>query len=575
VVDGRAALQRERGARRATRGAMSERLYAEVSSRPASSSLPLLLKFNIPASPPDKATFGPNGPTQAERARIDAEQKRIEALASKKLARLLAKTGLTEEAAKARVDGPFVALTLPSDALPALAFEEDLGFADLNSNEGRPLAYPTVPQALAQTLTDDAQAAGFKGSGATIAVMEPGLLTLSSSCFHVQAQESTTGYASDHMTKVIGLIGNRYGTGDCAASAWTGYAPDANILVANEPSYFFGDAYTWIRNQGGANIITSSWGDNPWFASHGTLSPRDKYFDYWTTQFPYPTVFFAAGNNDITPNNDYAFAKGYNIISVGNITLGDWPTNRCDDTMSVYNSWKNPSSDHADREKPDIASPGDRHSLLGGSIGGTSTATPVTAGVAADLMSANSALKVWPEAIRAILFATANFQNADGQQYSRLLDGRDGVGETNAYLGYMTAQTREPTTTARYRAHDYGSMSGSSFANGYFDRTWTIKVDGPYGTHVRAALVWDSNVTDENTDAMDLDLDLEIYDPNGHPEAMANSYDNSWELVDFAPNLSGNYTMKVRGWSVPSTSFSRYWSVAWTAYYSNNNPYCH
>jgi subtilisin family serine protease len=265
--------------------------------------------------------------------------------------------------------------------------------------------------------------------------------------------------------------------------------------------------------------------------------PRDKYFDYWTTQFPYPTVFFAAGNNDITPNNDYAFAKGYNIRSVGNITLGDWPTNRCDDTMSVYNSWKNPSSDHADRENADIASPGDRHSLLGGSIGGTSTATPVTAGVAADLMSANSALKVWPEAIRAILFATANFQNADGQQYSRLLTAGTGVGDERI-LGIHDCATREPTTTARYRAHDYGSMSGSSFANGYFDRTWRSS-GRPYGTHVRAGLVLDSNVTDENTDAMDLDLDLEIYDPNGQPRGHGQLVRQQLELVDFAPNLSG------------------------------------
>jgi hypothetical protein len=114
---------------------MAERLYASQQST-ASSSLPLLLKFNIPASPPDKATFVRTDRRRRSGARIDAEQKRIEALASKKLARLLAKTGLTEEAAKARVDGPFVALTLPSDALPALAFEEILDLRTSTRTKG-------------------------------------------------------------------------------------------------------------------------------------------------------------------------------------------------------------------------------------------------------------------------------------------------------------------------------------------------------------------------------------------------------------------------------------------------------
>jgi hypothetical protein len=236
--------------------------------------------------------------------------------------------------------------------------------------------------------------------------------------------------------------------------------------------------------------------------------------------------------------------------------------------MESTTSFLDPISAHSDREVPAIASPGSRHDLLGRNFGGTSAATPVTAGIAADLMSVNSSLKTWPEAMRAILLATANYQYADGSAYNSGVEGKDGAGETNTYFAWSTAATRESTTTAQFRAHDYGFMAGSSFPDGYFEKSWTVKFS-PGGAHIRAALVWNSNATSETSSVQDTDLDLHVFDSSGAMVATSSAWDNSWELVDFVPT-SGDYTIKIRGFNVP-TDLSRYYAVAWTAYYDSGN----
>ena len=132
----------------------------------------------------------------------------------------------------------------------------------------------------------------------------------------------------------------------------------------------------------------------------------------------------SAGNQ--ASSEAFASGKGYNFFGVANV-LNDGDCNRCNDVISPSSSWKNPTSPHSDREVPEIAAPGSRHALLGSSFGGTSCATPVAASIAAVLMSHNPSLKIWPEAIRAILLATANYQLADGANWSKSLDGKDGI----------------------------------------------------------------------------------------------------------------------------------------------------
>jgi Bacterial pre-peptidase C-terminal domain len=100
-------------------------------------------------------------------------------------------------------------------------------------------------------------------------------------------------------------------------------------------------------------------------------------------------------------------------------------------------------------------------------------------------MGRDAALKSWPEAIRAILLATANYQSADGTSW---------------------------------------------------------------------------NAGDDS------DLDVWLYDPDGILVASSASYDSNNEVIEFTPTKAGPYTIKVRGFNVPS-DLSSYYGIAWTTHY--------
>ncbi len=293
----------------------------------------------------------------------------------------------------------------------------------------------------------------------------------------------------------------------------------------------------------------------------GDLHARDIYFDYVSTHYPWPTVFTSAGNQ--ASSGAYASGKGYNFFGVANIE-NDGDGDRCNDVIASSSSWEDPTTPHNDREIPAIASPGSRHDLIGSSFGGTSAATPVTAAIASLLMSKNTSLKIWPEAIRAILLATANYQKADGANWSKYADGKDGTGMTNTYFAYHTANQRETTTTTQFRAHDYGSITQSQFNGGFFHKTWKAKTHTT-NSRIRVALTWNSKTTSTSS-VLDADLDLWVYDPDMHLVATSTTWDSSYEFVEFKPSKTVQYTIKVRGYSVPS-NFSSYYGVAWTTHY--------
>jgi hypothetical protein len=85
-------------------------------------------------------------------------------------------------------------------------------------------------------------------------------------------------------------------------------------------------------------------------------------------------------------------------------------------------------------------------------------------------------------------------ENADGANWSKYADGKDGTGMTNTYFAYHTANKRETTTTAQFRAHGYGSIQQSHFNGGLFHKTWKAKT---YTTNarMRVALTWNSKTT--------------------------------------------------------------------------------
>ncbi len=424
------------------------------------------------------------------------------------------------------------------------------------------LDYPTIPESLPTTRTNSLHNLGVKGSGVKIAVLESGTTTEPTACFNIGATQDLTAGLNSHMTKSVAIIGNRYNdeTDDCTGS-WQGYAPEATVLLANTADYT--ERYDWAKSRW-VNVITMSWhyGSEE---TNGSLHSRDIYFDYAATHYPWPTIFTSAGNQ---APDAYASGKGYNFFGVGNV-LNDGDGNRCNDSIADSSSWKNPDTLHDDREIPEIASPGSRHALLGSSFGGTSCATPVTASIAALLMSKNTNLKIWCEAIRAILLATANYQDADCSDWSKYSDGKDGTGLTNSYYAYLTANRRETTDKPQFRAHDYGTMTASRFSGGFFEKTWKANTFAKK-SRLRVAITWNSKTAasdgSPSSSELDADLDLWIYDPDMNLVKWSTTWDSNYEFVEFTPSKTGAYTIKIRGYSVPSDFWS-YYSVAWTTHY--------
>jgi hypothetical protein len=139
----------------------------------------------------------------------------------------------------------------------------------------------------------------------------------------------------------------------------------------------------------------------------------------------------------------------------------------------------------------------------------------------------------------------------------------------NARYANWTAGRRETGTAAQYRAHDYGTMRASDFEDRVFEKTWTARTNTTR-CRIRVAFTWNSKTAassgEPTSSLLDADLDLWVYDPDGHLAAWSTTWDSNYEFVEFTPDKTGEYTIKVRGFSVPSDFWSWY-GIAWTTHY--------
>lgn len=540
-------------------GALQPALHALVEH--AEHPIPVVIRYRIPddGDGVDKLELDGSDLDEKEMTRIGRQVRRRDAAVAERameLHREVMRDLGAEAGAELPPAGPFVRATLDATAVTALGRDERVLFVGLSGEREVP-DFPTIPESLPTTRTQTVHASGYSGVGVRIAVLESGTPDVAASTFRIAATQDSSQPSNSHMTKSLGIIGNRF------TGKWEGYAPDARILLANADDYQ--DRYRWARDRD-VNVVTMSW-HNGSEETSGALHSRDVFFDYMALRWPYPSIFTSAGNE--AESDAFASGKGYNFMGVGNVTNED-DGDRCDDVIAASSSWKNPTSSHGDHEVPAIAAPGSRHALLGSSFGGTSCATPVTASIAAVLMSRNPRLKIWPEAIRAVLLATANYQGADSAEYSRFRDGKDGAGLVNSLYGMWTAGRRETNGKAQFRAHDYGRITAGDFRRGgYLSRSWTARVSTTE-SRLRVALTWNSRTSGifgiPLASVLDADLDLHVFGPDGALVAAGSSWDNSWELVDFAPRQTGEYTIRVHGFRVPR-DFESWFGVAWTAHY--------
>lgn len=153
-------------------------------------------------------------------------------------------------------------------------------------------------------------------------------------------------------------------------------------------------------------------------------------------------------------------------------------------------------------------------------------------GVAALLIQRHRSLADFPESLKAILMTTA-VHNIEGDTRLSQYDGAGGIVADRA------------DEVAR-------GIGGKWAAKAYLcSRPPELDVGQEIplttGKRFRATLVWSSNPTYANySDQPSADLDLQVVNSLGLVVASSDSYDNTYEIVEFTPLLADNYKLRVR-----------------------------
>jgi hypothetical protein len=500
--------------------------------------------FRVPEEPlPEKREKGETRtPPQNEKAHA----KRI-AEAGQQMAELVREHGAREP----RPDpaAPVVFAELTAAEIKKLQQRKEVAAIFLHEPEG----ILDLANSMAIAQSDKVQSnLSITGSGVNVAVYEDG--PDSTSLLSITAQFLTNPATSQHARHTHGIIKNT------EANKPHGHAKDCNLHSANSQDL---DAILWAAQTRGCTVISQSF-HRPAEQTDSTQSFDDMYKDWLVLHWPYPTILQAAGNGTST---EFVNHKGYNSLTVANH----------DDTASALASdsvSRNPSSSHSDRELPELSANGTAVTCVQLTLSGTSMAAPAAAGTTALMQQANTTLKSWPEGCRAILLAAAS-KNITGNTWwadrQAGVDASDGSGAVDALEGVRIAQNRRTRgSSATQRGWEVGTLTSSDIgSNGETTFSWQVKVPFFFlGARVKVALAWDSlaTVTDYvffsvASDQLQLDLDLKVYDGNGNLVGYSGSWDNSYEIAEFAARGGETYTIKIRRFSGTADVW---YGIAWT-----------
>ena len=383
-------------------------------------------------------------------------------------------------------------------------------------------------------------ARGFTGSGVRVALIEPGGRVAIGNPFLSGITQDSTFVCllpQSHATAVAGIIRSTHSRHRGIApgvSLWVGGSCSSGNRLINELHNRSNAAADW-----GARVINLSWGVRHQNDHRNPLVPgmNDRFYDNMVINRNI-TIVKSAGNRACGGDGNVTSpGLAYNIITVGN--FDDRNTVRWDDdVMNPCSSWRDPESWRKDREKPEVAAPGTNINTTtilppwrGNAGSGTSFAAPMVTGVAALLIQRNSNLAVWPEAIKAIIMATA-VNNIEGRRRLSEYDGAGGI--------------------VANRADDVvrgvsGTWGGRSYSCGTVDPLDVATMYLYGGMRTRAVIAWNTDPSYQHyANQPSADLDLQIVSPSGGVVASSYSWDNTYEIVDFTPSISGNYKLRVK-----------------------------
>lgn len=387
---------------------------------------------------------------------------------------------------------------------------------------------------------------GLTGEGRMIGILEAGNVQWSNQYLDVYPERlASPNGEREHTTNVAACAASFYPSAPGAAphaqivSAGTSGEPLATILGLQ----WLSGSPLWID--------TVNYSATYCFGTYVEFVTRA--FDYWS-RANNTLITAAAGNGE-----DYGFeedyvcspANGYNVVAVGSFDNKNTPP-WDDDVVSSFSSWRDPLSSYNDFEKPDVVAVGERLKLWGwnnflySEKQGTSLAAPQVAGLASLLTNVNERLRHNPDAVKAILMASA-MHNLDGPNtLGGPMDTRDGAGGIDGSWAITAARTSPKLSTGcKSSCWRAGSTAGLAPGETISYQFWAIG-----GQRVRAALVWWATADSEPyaSEILDNDLDLRIKVrvwPLYTPETTSASHSNNVELVDFVAPTTDWYTLEV------------------------------
>ena len=417
--------------------------------------------------------------------------------------------------AYASTSAPVVFVDLPVTAVAGIARRDDVMSLGLEAAWSPALS--TAGRAVSANWTSGG---GDRGTGVRVAVVEYHNVRRSGDMSGtVVNSHSTTGrlaYAGgfDHPTWVAGAIAGHGG------GTWKGVAPGASIVSAGTGGYSASLTYDrriiaaadWAISPGGGNadiVNTSLVQDTAMGAEEGR-----RYFDSLVDQDGRLAISAAGNYVNFGGWQIGSPGTGYNVLTVGGVN--DRGTARRSDDRIWYvpgsngSNWFDRPGDawnaHGDYNKPNLVAPAVAVRTANGlAASGTSVASPIVAGVAAQLLANEPVLTAWPEGARAVLMAGA-IHRVRMPNGSRNVD-HEGVGMASAKWTNLIAKPGD---------NQFGGYLIGSLAPGQ-EPIQEISVRG--GDRLRVALAWNSHTSGSanlsKTDVLRADLDLRVIGPNG------------------------------------------------------------
>ena len=340
---------------------------------------------------------------------------------------------------------------------------------------------------------------------------------------------------------VIAMNGTYNGThSGFVASILKEIAPDADYYFTGHAGISVESHVEWLLDNG-VNVISmslSAGGDG--YSNYGNTA---KWFDHIAYNH-YVLLVKSSGNISATVSSP---GMAYNVM-----TVGAFVQNGANYSLASFSGYY---TGNTLASKPDICAIGPN---------GTSEAAPRVAATAALLIEADPMMIYSPEMLKAVLTASVNTNTI--HHYVPTQRSTSGINYMQVGAGLLSANESIKTTVNN-------QTRCSTITSPYNDYSYTFTVtSAEVGSTVRVSLAYSVPVI-IGTDHSSLnvttypmpDLNLMVYSPNSaFPSWISATTNNNVEIVEFIPQVSGTYTIKITSSDTANYNNDIYFGVAWS-----------